>query len=247
MRGTGYQPPDRCQLFRQHHLGLQPFEIVIGVLRVSEKMRETAIKQLLAREDKNGNHQHRGKAEHDAKTTNFRRILQPLKREQSDCRYAGRRNARDPFWNRKPNLGLFSVFTRLKVQLARVKANPGDVGNGDSERKIPQSATGVTALLNKDIDDCGRRSVDQKADQIVIVDLLPRAGTVLRKIKQADDGRSKLRMIEQVEIAMERACFVVQHLPDKRELEVQIHPPARDEGEFKPACDRRSILSGAMR
>src|SRR5690349_22119359 len=100
-------------------------------------MGEPAIEQLLTREDENRNHQHRREAEDNAKTTDFRRILQALKREKSNGRYAGCGNARDPFWDGQPGLTLFSIFLGLWIQFACMESDPGNVSNGDGERKIP--------------------------------------------------------------------------------------------------------------
>src|SRR5581483_5958169 len=233
MGRAGNQPSNRGQLFREHHLCLQTFQIVIGVLRVSKKMCEPAIEQLLTCEYKNCNHQHRGKAERNTKSTNLRRILQPLKREQGDCRYAGGGKARDPFWDGKPSQALLSTFVWPRSQLACVESNPRDVCDGDRERKIPQAAAGVAPLLNKNVDNGRGGSVEQEADQILIVDLLPCPRAVLRKVEQTDDGCRQLRVIKQVEIAVERSRREVKNLPHERELEVQVNPPARDQSELQ--------------
>src|SRR5579884_2836671 len=81
----------------------------------------------------------------------------------------------------------------------------------------------------------------------MIVDLLPAAAAVLREIKKTDDRRSQFRVIEQVEIAMERGGTEVENLPHKRELKIEIYPPAGDQREFQPAGDRGPVLRSAMR
>src|SRR5579859_1306781 len=175
---------------------------------------------MLPSKNKYGDQKHRCKAERSAEVPNYRRIVQTFERKQGNRRDAGHGHAGCPLWDCEAHPHVPVRGSSLRLNLMRLKSYPGQIGNGNRERQIPQAATGIEMLLNQDVDDRGNWGVNQERNQIMPKDLLPAFGARPGKVSKSNDHNRQFSVIKQIEVSVEAWRIEVQVMPYEDEVEV---------------------------